>query len=606
VGEARLPVLVQPAIPRGWPPAPEVARPLLDTTMRSTSVMSAWGLLQYLIFLLALTALVKPAGIYLERVFGDRPPLHRFLAPVERILLRLMGVRPEEEMTWSHYASCFVVVGVVGTLLLYLLLRLQQHLVPGGPDARYLTTAMTPGLAMNTAVSFSTTTTWQAYAGETTLRYWTQLVGLVGQNFLGGACGLAVGLAFIRGFARARTSGVGNFWVDVTRALLWVFLPLSIVGSLLLVWQGVPMSFAPYAVITTLEGGRQVIPRGPVAALELIKNLGTNGGGFFNANGAHPFENPSALTNFLELLAIAALPAGLTHTFGRMTGRPRQGWVLFGVMTALFSAGLLVAGAAEESGNPRLAAAGIVGPNLEGKEARFGVAHSVLAAVATSNGATGSYAAMHDSFTPVGVSVPLVNMLLGEVAFGGLGTGLQSMLMVALIAMFIGSLMIGRTPQYLGKSVGPPEMKLVMLHTLISPLTILVLTAAAVATEAGRAGLTTNGGPHGLTEILFAYASCVGNNGQAMAGLSANNAFYEVTTAAAMIVGRFGLVVPALALAGRLAQQGRHPDTPAALPPDTLQFGILLIASALLIGALNFLPSLALGPIVEHFQLFSR
>jgi len=275
-------------------------------------------------------------------------------------------------------------------------------------------------------------------------------------------------------------------------------------------------------------------------------------------------------------------------------------------MTALFSAGLLVAGAAEESGNPRLAAAGIVGPNLEGKEARFGVAHSVLAAVATSNGATGSYAAMHDSFTPVGVSVPLVNMLLGEVAFGGLGTGLQSMLMVALIAMFIGSLMIGRTPQYLGKSVGPPEMKLVMLHTLISPLTILVLTAAAVATEAGRAGLTTNGGPHGLTEILFAYASCVGNNGQAMAGLSANNAFYEVTTAAAMIVGRFGLVVPALALAGRLAQQGRHPDTPAALPPDTLQFGILLIASALLIGALNFLPSLALGPIVEHFQLFSR
>ena len=565
--------------------------------------MTAWSLVQYLVFLLLVAALVKPVGTYLARVFGDRPPLHRLLGPVQQLILRLIGAHPAEEMTWGRYATCFIVFSLVGALLLYLLLRLQ-HLLPGGPESAYLTTRMTPDLAMNAAISFATTSTWQAYSGESTLRYWTQLIGLTGQNFLAGASGLATGVAFIRGFSRKNAAGIGNFWVDLIRALLWVLVPLSLLGSLFLVWQGVPMSFAPYAVVTTLEGGRQVIPRGPVAALEFIKNLGTNGGAFFNANGAHPFENPSALTNLVEMLAIAVLPAGLTYTFGEMTGRRRQGWLLFGVMAALFTAGLLVCGVAEQSGNPRLAAVGVVGPNLEGKEMRFGVAHSVLAAVTTSNGATGSTAAMHDSFTPVGVSVPLVNMLLGEIAFGGLGTGLQSIVMVALIAMFFGSLMIGRTPQFLGKGVGPPEMKLVMLFTLAAPVTVLVLTAVAVATDAGRAGLTTNDGAHGLTEILFAYASSAGNNGQAMAGLSANSLFYNVTTAVAMMVGRFGLIVPALALAGRLGHQGRRPETSAVLPSDTVQFGILAIASAVLLGALNFLPALALGPIVEHFRLF--
>ena len=564
-------------------------------------MISASSLLQYLLFLSIVTALVKPAGSYLVRVFGEKPPLYRLLGPVERVLFRLMGVQPEEEMTWSRYATSFIAFGLVGTLLLYLVLRLQ-HFLPGGPEGAFLTTPMTPDLAMNTAISFSTTTTWQAYGGETTMKYWTQLIGLAGRNFLAGASGLAVGIAFIRGLSREHAAGLGNFWVDLTRALLWVLLPLSLLGGLFLVWRGVPMSFAPYAVVTTLEGSRQVIPRGPVAALEFIKNLGTNGGGFFNANGAHPFENPSALTNFVEMLAIAVLPAALTHTFGKMTGRPRHGWTLFGVMATLFLAGLLICGAAEASGNPRLAALGIAGPNLEGKEVRFGVTQSVLAAVATSNGATGSYAAMHDSFTPVGVLVPLVNMLLGEIAFGGLGTGLYSMLMVALLAVFLGSLMIGRSPQYLGKTLGPPEMKLVMLYTLAVPVFILALTAVAVLTDAGRAGLTTNDGPHGLTEILFAYASCAANNGQTMAGLSANSVFYNSTTAVAMIVGRFGLAVPALALAGSLGRQGRRPET-SGLRSDTLQFGALLAASALLLGALSFLPALALGPIVEHLRL---
>ena len=567
--------------------------------------MTPSAVLQYLTFLAVVTALVKPVGVYLAWVFGPTPPFHRVLGPVERGLYRLTGVRPEEGMTWSRYATCFIAFSLVGTVLLYLLLRLQ-HLLPGGPDPKYLTTPMTPDLAMNTAISFSTTTTWQAYAGESTMRYWTQLLGLTGQNFLAGASGLAVGIAFLRGVSADRGQGLGNFWVDVTRALLWVLLPLSLLGALFLVWQGVPMSFAPYRVVTTVEHGRQVIALGPVAALEFIKNLGTNGGGFFNANGAHPFENPTPLTNFVGMLAIAVLPASLTQVLGRMTGRPRQGWMLFGVMVAFFVVGLTICGAAEQAGNPRLAALGVSGPNLEGKEVRFGVAQSVLAAVTTSNGATGSTAATPDSFTPLGVSVPLVNMLLGEIAFGGLGAGIQGMVVVALIAMFIGSLMIGRTPQYLGKTLGPPEMKLVVLYALAAPLAVLLLTALAVATEAGRAALTTNDGPHGLTEILFAYASSAGNNGQTMAGLSANSVFWNVTTAAAMVLGRFGLVVPALALAGRMAVQRPRPDSSGTLPSDTLLFGVLLGGSAVLLGALTFLPALALGPVVEHLQLVRR
>jgi K+-transporting ATPase ATPase A chain len=462
---------------------------------------------------------------------------------------------------------------------------------------------MTSDLAANTAVSFATTTTWQAYAGETTMSYLSQLL-LAGQNFLAGAAGLAVGVAFVRGYARERTTQLGNFWVDLIRAVLWVLLPVSLIGSLFLIAQGVPMNFRPYTVAHTVEGGMQIIAQGPVAALEFIKNLGTNGGGFFNANGAHPFENPTPLTNFVELLAIVVIPAGFTHTFGRMVGRPRDGWVIFWTMTALFVVGLLVCNWAETSTHPALANQ-VVGGNMEGKEVRFGTSASALAAVVTSNGATGSYNSMDDSFQPLGVAVPLLNMLIGEIVYGGLGTGLYSMIFVALIALFVGGLMIGRTPEHLGKQIGPPEMKIIALYTLVAPVTVLALTAVAIVTKAGLAGLTTNTGPHGFTEILFAYASAFANNGQSMAGLSANNIFYNTTTIIAMLGGRYALAVLALSLAGRFAAMSRRPPSPGTMPSDGFVFGVLLAGTALLLGALNFLPALALGPIVEHFPIHS-
>jgi len=504
-------------------------------------------------------------------------------------------------MTAVVYFGCFLEFTLLGTILLFLLLMLQ-HWLPGGPDDRFLTTLMTPDLAANTALSFSTTTTWQAYGGETTLRYLIQVVGLASQNFLAAAAGLAVGVAFIRGFARERSATLGNFWVDLVRALLWVLLPLSLVGSLVLVWQGVPLNAAPYTVARTLEGREQVIAQGPVAALELIKNLGTNGGGFFNANGAHPYENPTPLTNFLALLAIAVLPASFPITFGAMVGRPRAGWALLAVMVVLFVAGLTVCDLTERTLPPQLGGLGLSGGNMEGKEVRFGVGGSVLAAVVTSNGATGSYIAMHDSFRPLGVLVPLVNMLLGEVTFGGLGTGLYSIVMVALVGIFMGGLMIGRTPEYLGKTIKTAEAKLIAWYTLLTPLTVSLLTAWAVATGAGRAGLVTNDGSRGFTEVLFAYASCMANNGQTMAGLNANSPFYNLTTAVAMAAGRFGLAALALALAGRFAAQARKPETIGSMPCDTPTFGVLVLGSVILVGALSFLPALALGPVAEHLH----
>jgi K+-transporting ATPase ATPase A chain len=463
--------------------------------------------LEYALFLGIVVALAKPVGLYVARVFDERPtPLDPWLRPLERMLFRLLGVSPHEEMTAGVYLGCFLAFSALGTALLAGLLSFQRWL-PGGPDDRYLTTPMTPDLAANTAVSFSTTTTWQAYGGESTLLYLTQVVGLAAQNFLAAAAGLAVGVAFIRGFARARSTTLGNFWVDLVRALLWILLPLSLVGSLVLVGQGVPLNAAPYVVARTLEGREQTIAQGPVAALELIKNLGTNGGGFFNANGAHPYENPTPLTNFLAMLAIAVLPASFPITFGAMVGRPRAGWALLAVMVVLFVAGLAVCDLAESFVPPQLSGLGLSGGNLEGKEVRFGVGGSVLAAVVTSNGATGSYNAMHDSFRPLGVLVPLVNMLLGEVTFGGLGTGLYSMVMVALVGIFMGGLMIGRTPEYLGKTIRAPEAKLIAWYSLLTPLVVSLLTAWAAATDAGRAGLVTNGGSRGFTEVLFAYAS---------------------------------------------------------------------------------------------------
>jgi K+-transporting ATPase ATPase A chain len=558
--------------------------------------------IEYIVFLALVIGMARPVGLYLARVFEGMPTfLDPVLIPVESLLHRMLRVRKRREMSARRYTQCFLLFSAVSTAGLFLLL-LAQRWLPGGPADRYLTTPMTWDLAANTAISFSTTTTWQAYGGETTLRYLTQLVGLVSQNFLAGAAGLALGIAFIRGFARERSATIGNFWVDLVRGLLWVLLPVALVGSLALMWQGVPLNMAPYTEAHTLEGGVQTIAQGPVAALEFIKNLGTNGGGFFNANGAHPYENPTPLANFLGLLAIAVLPASLTITFGHMTGRPRAGWILLAVMIVLFVGGLALCDFAEAAAPPQLAGLHVSGGNMEGKETRFGIGSSVLAAVVTSNGATGSYNSMHGSYQPVGVLVPLVNMLLGEVIFGGLGTGLYGMIMIALVAVFLGGLMVGRTPEYLGKKITGVETRLAVLYALLTSKVVLVLAGLAVATHAGRAGLVTNGGARGFTEVLFAYASTMANNGQTMAGLNANSVFYNVTTAIAMLAGRFGLAALAMALAGRFAAQRRWPTTVGTLPSDSVMFGILVLGTILLVGALGFLPALALGPVAEALQ----
>jgi K+-transporting ATPase ATPase A chain len=558
--------------------------------------------LEYIVFVALVVGLAWPVGNYLARVFEEKPTfLDPALRPIESLLYRLLGVYRGREMSAGVYTLCFLLFSAVSTGGLFLLLLVQRWL-PGGPADHYLTTPMTGNLAMNTAISFSTTTTWQAYAGETTLRYLTQLLGLVSQNFLAGAAGLAIGIAFIRGFSRERSATLGNFWVDLVRALLWVLLPVALVGSLVLIWQGVPLNLASYTEAHTLEGAVQTIAQGPVAALEFIKNLGTNGGGFFNANGAHPYESPTPLVNFLAMLAIAVLPASLTITFGRMTGRPRAGWILLAVMVVLFVGGLALCDFAESASPPQLANLHLSGGNMEGKEVRFGIGSSVLAAVVTSNGATGSYNSMHDSYQPVGVLVPLVNMLLGEVIFGGLGTGLYSIILIALVAVFLGGLMIGRTPEYLGKKITAAETRLTILYALLTPALVLVLTGVAIAANAGRAGLVTNNGTHGFTEVLFAYASSMANNGQTMAGLNANSVFYNLTTAVAMLVGRFGLAALALALAGRFAAQRRWPTTSGTLPSDSAIFGALVLGTTLLVGALSFLPALALGPIAEALK----
>jgi len=562
------------------------------------------------LFVAIVTILVKPLGGYMERVFSrQRTSLDRLCLPVERLIYRISAVDPNAEMTGKEYATCFVLFGFAGTLLAYGILRVQQFLPWFFPQ--YHTTPLSPDLALNTAISFSTTTTWQAYAGENTMSYFSQMVGLCAQNFLAGAAGLAVGVAFIRGLARQISDTLGNFWVDLTRGLLWILLPAALLGAVLLVWQGVPMNVRPYAVATTVEGAKQVIPQGPVAALEIIKNLGTNGGGFFNANGAHPYENPTPLTNFLEMLAIVLLPAALTNTFGRMVGQPRQGWLFYYVMVLLFSCGLISVHFLEQRGDPHIASVDFrnngvqSGGNMEGKEVRFGIGGSTLTAVVTSNTATGSYNSMHDSYTSLAGMVLLVNMLLGELVFGGLGTGLYSMVMAAAIAVFLAGLMVGRTPEYLGKKIGPAENKMIMLYALAAPLVVLPLTAIAVSTRAGLSGLTVNTGPHGLTGILFAYTSCFANNGQSFASLNANTPFYNLTTAFAMLVGRFGLAIPALALADLFGRQKSTPSSSGTLPTHSVSFGILLTTCLIIMVALSNLPALALGPLLERL-LFGR
>nr|BBH87427.1 potassium-transporting ATPase potassium-binding subunit [Thermosporothrix sp. COM3] len=565
--------------------------------------MDSSNLCQYIVFFLIVLLVTRPLGGYIYRVFNERRTfLDPLLLPVERAIYRICGINAQEEMTFKQYSISFLLFSLTGTLLLYALLRLQT-LLPFSDPAHQIT-PLTPDLSMNTAISFATTTTWQAYAGETTMSYFTQLAGLAAQNFLAGAAGLAVGIAFMRGLSRQKIDTLGNFWVDLVRGILRILLPFSLLGALLLVWQGVPMNFQPYLTITTLEGTHQTIAQGPVAALEIIKNLGTNGGGFFNVNGAHPYENPTALTAFVEMLAIILIPAALTNTFGRMVGSARQGWLLFWVMAFLFFVGLGVCHWAEQSGNPAIShLLGQAAPSMEGKEVRFGTGSSVLTAVVTSNGATGSYNSAHDSYTPLGGMVPLMNMLLGEIVFGGLGTGIYSIILIAIVGLFLTGLMVGRTPEYLGKRLEPTEMKLTMLYTLLAPITILSLTAIAAITQWGLAGLTTNAGPHGLTEILYAYTTSFANNGQNFAGLSGNSPFYNLTTSCSMLIGRFGQGIVALALAQAFARQQRRPETPGKLRTDTPLFGTVILGSALIVGALTYLPVLALGPLVEHLQM---
>jgi K+-transporting ATPase ATPase A chain len=564
----------------------------------------------FAVFFAVLVLLVRPLGAYMARVFSGQPTLpDRLLRPVENAIYRTAGADSEHDMRWSEYALCFVRFSVIVGVLIYVILRLQSEL-PWYEGER-LATPMTRDLAFNTAVSFATTTTWQAYGGETTMSYLSQIAALTMANFLAGAAGLAVGIAFIRGFARADAEGIGNFWVDVTRASLWVLLPIALLGSLFLVWQGVPANLNEYVVATTVEGEEQVIAQGPVAVLEFIKNLGTNGGGFFNVNGAHPYANPTALTNFAGMLAIVVLPAALTYTFGRMIGRQREGWLLFGVMALLFVVGMVATGAFEQAGNDDVAeAAGIetsasseqAGGNMEGKEVRFGIGNSVLTANATSNGATGSFNSMHDSYTPLGNAVPLANMLLGELVFGGLGSGIYSMVMIVLITLFLAGLMVGRTPEYLGKKLGPEETKRVVLYIVALPAVVLLLTAVAVVADAGKVGLTLNSGAHGFTQTLFAYASSATNNGLTMASLDANSQFYNLTTAVAMLAGRFALAALALAVAGLFAQQARRPPTYATLPTASWTFAGMLLGVIAIVGGLSYFVALSLGPIAEHLS----
>jgi potassium-transporting ATPase potassium-binding subunit len=576
-------------------------------TSRDRLLMTAASLLQYALFLAIVTVLVRPAGLYMQRVFERQHTwLDPVLCPVERAIYRVSGVNPDAEMDWRTYSIAFVVFTLVGTLVLLVILLMQWALPFYDPT--YITTPMTPDLAVNVAVSFTTTTTWQPYAGESTMTYTAQMFGLAAQSFLAGAAGLAIGMAFIRGLAGRRVLSLGNFWVDVVRATLWVLLPIAFVGGLILVWQGVPINWQPYVQATTVEGATQTIAQGPVATLQLIENLGTNGGGFFNANAAHPYENPTPLTNLFEMLAIAVLPAGLTYTFGRMVGRPREGWMLYWVMVCLFVAAIGATGWAEQTGNPLIPATTSVlpGGNMEGKETRFGIGASVLTEIVTANTATGSVNSAPDSYTPIGGMVALVCMLLGEIIFGGLGSGLYSLILIVLVALFITGLMVGRTPEYVGKKIGPPEMKLVMIFTLLGPAALLVLAAIASVTDAGTSALTTNTGAHGFTAIVFAYASSLANNGQAFAGMNANSPFWNVTTVVAMLVGRVGLGVAALALAGRFGLQPIRRVSLGTLQTDSVLFGGVVIGTAIVVVALNYFPALALGPIIEHLKMIAQ
>jgi potassium-transporting ATPase potassium-binding subunit len=569
--------------------------------------MTLNGWIQIAIYCALIILFVRPFGAFMARVFeGERTFLHPVLRPVERAVYWCCGVDEKQEQHWLTYAVAMLFFSVAGFVTLYALQRFQDVL-PFNPQGQ---SAVEQSLAFNTSVSFVTNTNWQAYGGETTMSYLTQMAGLTMHNFVSAATGIALVLAVIRGFARRSVQTVGNFWVDLTRCTLYVLLPLSIIVALALIAFGMPQNLGAYTEATTLEGVKQVIAQGPVASQIAIKQLGTNGGGFFNVNSAHPFENPNAITNLIEMWAILAISAALTYTFGRMVRDQRQGWALFAAMGVLFLVGITTCYWAESQGNPAFVALHIdqapsalqAGGNMEGKEVRFGIANSTLWATATTDASNGSVNSMHDSYTPLGGMVPLVNIMLGEVIFGGVGSGLYGILAFAIVAMFVAGLMVGRTPEYLGKKLEAREVKLTILALLSLPLSILGWTALATVAPAGIAGIA-NTGPHGFSEILYAYTSSTGNNGSAFAGLSANTLFYNMTLAGAMLMGRFIFVIPMLAVAGSLAKKKRLEPSAGTFPTHGPLFVGLLVGVILIIGGLTYFPAVSLGPVVEQVAM---
>ncbi len=586
--------------------------------------MTANGWFQIGLYVLVLFLITKPIGVFLARVFErEKTFLDPLLRPVERVIYRLCGVDENKEMRWTEYGTTMLFFSAVSLLLLYLLERLQQWL-PLNPQ-RFAN--VTPDLAWNTAVSFTTNTNWQAYTPETTMSYLTQMAGLAYHNFASAAVGIALAIAVIRGVSRNESKTIGNFWVDLTRSFLWVLLPVCLVGSLVLVSQGVVQSLKPYTTAQLIEPQtvqtqgpdgktvsqtvtQQVIATGPTASQEVIKMFGTNGGGFFYANSSHPYENPTPFTNFFEMILIFAIPSGLTYTLGRMTKSQGHGWAVWSAMTALFLVGLTAAYWAEARGNPQFAGVDQTasalqsGGNMEGKEVRFGIANSALFATATTDASCGAVNSMHDSFTPLGGMVPLVNIMLGEVIFGGVGSGLYGILVFVILAVFIAGLMVGRTPEYLGKKIESFDVKMAMLSVLISSLTILVFAAIAVVAKFGTSSIS-NPGPHGLSQILYAYTSATGNNGSAFGGLNANTTWYNASTAIAMLLGRFFVVIPILAIAGNLARKKVSPASLGTFPVTGPLFSVLLISTILIVGALTFFPALSLGPILEHLLMLS-
>ena len=584
--------------------------------------MTLNGWLQIGLFLLAVLAVTRPLGLYMTRVFERRRTwLDPVLRPIERLVYRLTGVDETHEMRWSEYAATMLAFSVVSMVVLYGILRLQA-LLPFNPQGL---AGVAPDLAFNTSASFTTNTNWQAYGGETTMSYLSQMAGLAYHNFVSAAVGIALAIAFIRGIAAKERDTIGNFWVDMVRAALWVLLPVCLVGALFLVSQGVVQNLKPYdrvqlvdpqTTTSTVDGKEttstvteQVIAQGPVASQEIIKEFGTNGGGFFNANSAHPYENPTPLTNFVEMVLIFAISAGLTWTLGEMTKAQKHGWAVWAAMAFLFLAGVTTAYWAESAGNPLLAGtdqtpgAMCAGGNMEGKETRFGIANSALFATVTTDASCGAVNSMHDSFTPLGGLVPLVNMMLGEVIFGGVGAGMYGILIFVVLAVFIAGLMVGRTPEYLGKKIEAFDVQMAMLAVLVFPLFILVFTGISVVSPDFGTSSLWNNGPHGLSEILYAYTSGTANNGSAVAGLSANTRWYNVTIGLAMLVGRFMIIIPMLALAGNLARKAPVPPSLGTFPVTTPLFTVLLVSVIVIVGVLTFFPVLSLGPIVEHLLL---